>query len=292
MKKKDLHKTELPAWDQYVNKSSEEVLKSIYETAMGNSKTIRGWYWHSIKTKRIWSLVLRFAAFFLLVLGILLPVVSGLSDSKDWRLVIAQSGIIALAAAGLLQAGDKIFGMSSGWLRYISTVTSMENATHKFEIDWSNYIIGKNGNLTDLDLRTLYEYAKQLENDLDKMKTDETEKWISEFNSGLALLNEMIKTQKEAADKAVATAQATISSAKPGAIEISFAYQNNIVPIKIKIDDENEFDFSGLSWSRVNMDPGIHKVTVSSTVNNIPAISRTFNITPGGIEKLSIQLYK
>ena len=106
----------------------------------------RSWYWRSIKDKRWISLASRVTTFGLLLFGTALPLLAGLSDNAGTRLLCAQIAITLLAAAGLFQLADKIFGWSTGWMRYVTTVTAMESATTSFDINrqttfqkWANH---------------------------------------------------------------------------------------------------------------------------------------------------------
>ena len=67
--------------------------------------------------------------------------------------------------------------------------------------------------LTDNDKRILFQSAKRLEEDISKMRSDETEKWVAEFNTSLALLSDLIKSQRESSEKAVEAAGANYQSA-------------------------------------------------------------------------------
>ena len=168
-KKEDVKIKELGAWDEYANVTADKALPEIYEHAQKTSNAAREWYWKSIRSKRRSSLVVRFLSFLLLVCGAVLPILSGLSNEVATRLHFTQFGVAALAVAGLLQAADRIFGWSSGWLRYMTTATAMESVTRKFELDWANYMINKAEAVSDNDKRPLFELAKRLEDDICKL---------------------------------------------------------------------------------------------------------------------------
>jgi hypothetical protein len=212
MKSKNVKVRELVAWDIYADAGAAKALPEIYEHAEKTSQTARDWYWRSIKSKRITSLGVRFLSFLLVVFGAVLPIFAGLADEVMTRLYCTQIGVASLAVAGLLQAADKVFGWSSGWLRYMTTVTAMEAATRKFDLDWANYMISKAGVIGDDDKRPLFELAKGLEEEVTRLQVDETDKWFAEFNSGLALLNDLIKSQRESAEKTAAAARAAASA--------------------------------------------------------------------------------
>lgn len=200
------------SWDQYMNKPVEEVLPAIYTYALNTSRKVCDWYWHSIKIKRRTSLFSRAAIFFIAIIGTAMPVLSGFFDTDKTRLLATQFGVIALAIGAVLLYADQVFGWSSGWLRYVRTVTSLENLVRKFELDWASYVLGKGGALDSADAKYLFDLAKQLEIDTFKQQSDETDQWAAEFTKGTNLLNDLIKTQREQADRAVEAARAAVAA--------------------------------------------------------------------------------
>ena len=212
MAKKDVRAENLLAWDEYKNKSFDKALLAIYSHAETISKTKCTWYWDSIKHKRLSSFGVRLLTFALLIIGSVLPILAGLGDTPDVRLQFTQLGVAALAFAGLLQVADRVFGWSSGWLRYIETVTAMEDLTRKFELDWASYIVDKGSNIGDSDTKPLFELSQRFEDAISKLQSDETDRWVTEFNSGVALLSDLIKSQRESVEKTAQAARATIES--------------------------------------------------------------------------------
>jgi VIT1/CCC1 family predicted Fe2+/Mn2+ transporter len=135
MAKKDVKVEALGDWNKYATLSAEQASAELYSHAANASNAARGWYWTSIKSKKFSSVVIRLITFGFLVFGVLLPILAALLSDTAERLYCTQIGVAALALAGLLQTADRVFGWSSGWLRYITTVTAMEGATRKFELE-------------------------------------------------------------------------------------------------------------------------------------------------------------
>jgi SMODS and SLOG-associating 2TM effector domain 2 len=147
MSKNDVRINNLLTWDEYKDKPPDDALPAIYSYATNSSRNRCGWYWESIKTKRRLSISILLFTLIFLIIGTLLPIVAGVGDEADVRLQYTQFGVASLAIAGLLQIVDRVFGLSSGWLRYMTTVTAMENATRKFELDWASYLVDKASNI-------------------------------------------------------------------------------------------------------------------------------------------------
>lgn len=301
MAKPDIRSESMLKWDEYKDKSFDLALPSIYGRADIDGKRYASWYWTSIETKRNTSLGVRFLTFILLIFGTLLPVAAGLLEKPDAKLTLTQLGVCALALGGLLQVGDRIFGWSSGWIRYISTATAMENLLRKFEMEWAGYVIDKLGKLSDSDTKPLFDKAVQLQEGLIKLQIDETESWKAEFNTGGALLGDLIKSQRESADKAQEAARATQASQKTtdeaaekakqtGAVEVTFVHKSTPVEVGIAVDDSLAEKFTGLVWSKLKIPPGQHKVVITPSGSTSPLIAKVVDIKPAMTTPLEVKL--
>ncbi|MBU0943945.1 MAG: SLATT domain-containing protein [Proteobacteria bacterium] len=274
-KKPDISTKKLLPWDEYKGKTPDLALGSIYAHIETTSTTMCAWYWTSIRTKRWTSLWVRAIAFLLLTIGTALPIFAAIQDLAKDKLLFTQWAVALLAIAGLILVADRVFGWSSGWMRYISTVITMENLTRAFELEWAKYIVSKNAALDNSDVKSLFLLAQTLEEELTKLQAEETTKWITEFNSSISLLESMIKSQREETDRkleAIRTnlsTQATAAEADektklPGAIEVAFTYQAEPKKITITLDSEAPVEFVGYAWSKLNVSPGQHILMVET----------------------------
>src|ERR1039458_8250711 len=188
-------------WDEFKDKLPPDALASIYTHITLTSASICGWYWSNIKVKRLTSLAARSIAFFLLIPGTGLQIYATTLNGAGEKLTLTQLAVASLAIAALVQLGDKAFGWSSGWMRYITTVTTMENLTRAFQLEWAKYLVSKTTALDGTDTKTLFDLARGLEQELLKLQADETTKWVAEFNAGISLLDSAIKTEREETEK-------------------------------------------------------------------------------------------
>ncbi|MCP4609234.1 MAG: SLATT domain-containing protein [Planctomycetes bacterium] len=301
-KPKNIIVEDIGPWDEYVKVDVKDALPNIYKHAKNSSKKARDWYWEHKTSKQWASLIIRSVSFVLLVCGVVFPIFAGISDEVNTRLFLTQFGVAVLAIAGLLQAGDRIFGWSSGWLRYITTVTAMESATQKFDLDWADYFIKKTGELGNSDKQPLFQLAKRLIDDISKLQSDETEKWVAEFNTSLALLSDLIKSQRESSEKAAEAAREAVAAKEiaaadqekaqqPGAIEISFAHKAAPIEIMVHLDDEpDDVPFVGTTWSRNQVAPGLHTVHVTTTKPTSLQTQKTVKVPAGDIVRVEIEL--
>jgi len=288
----------LLTWNEYIGKHPEEAISAIYSHARGISKAACDWYWASIRRKRVFALSIICATLVLLVLGTLLPILAGLGDKPDIRLRYTQLGVAALACAGLLQVADRVFGLSSGWLRYMTTVTAMENRTRRFELEWAGYIIEKNGSIAAGDIKPMFDLAKLFEDDVANLQADETAKWATEFSGGVAVLGDLIKTQREAGEKNMEAARAAVAAQqdkakdaqKKGAVELRLGFKSAPETVTIAWDQEAGQEFTGSTWARSGLEPGQHIVTVTTNTTPPQKMQKVVDVTPGGIVQTDIAI--
>lgn len=278
-------------WDQYNGKGPNEVIGAIYTDISSTSENIRNWYWSSISAKRWTSLIARGLAFLLLLVGITLPLLAALGDVPKDKLFLTQLSVASLVLAGLVQFADRVFGWSSGWMRYMSTVTAMENLTRSFQKQWGKYLVSKNGPLNVEDAHALFDLANGLEQELTKLQADETTKWAVEFNAGIALLDTLIKTQREENDKkleAVQASQTLQQHESAGAIEVNLVFNIGAHAITIGLDEDTPVNFLGNSWVQVKVTPGLHAVRINTCSQSPMIIERIAEVKSGSLTKLDI----
>lgn len=298
-KKTNISADTLLPWDEYKAKTPNEALPAIYARVEAVSKKSRSWYWTSIDTKRWTSLTVRFLAFGLLILGTSLPILAGMQDKIDIRLNYTQLAVVFLAVAGLLQVADKVFGWSSGWMRYVSTVTAMESLARNFELEWAKYLIEKSAEPDVQDMQALFEMAKLFEQETLRLQAEETGKWVSEFNAGISLLDSMIKTQKEEADRksdairnegvAKHAAERVEAMTKlAGAIELNFVYEGELQAFQVTLDENSAEKTSSRAWLARNVMPGIHAIEVRTLSEPPVVIHKLVEVAAGTVLRQDI----
>lgn len=301
LRKPDVTKEQMLDWAEYLGKPPDKACASIYAQAAGYSNSVRAWYWRSIRSKRRTSLVVRGVTFAMLVVGTVLPILAALHEDVLLRLQFTQLGVGTLVIGGLLQLADRVFGWSSGWLRYVTTVTALENLTRGFELDWARYVLGRGDGLESSDVLRMFELARSFQDKVAKAQCEETEKWVTEFNTSIALLGDLIKSQREVGEKAIeatrnavaaesAREQADEASRMSGAIEVTLVHNGGVLPVTIGLDDETGVTFCGGMWTRKSVAPGQHTVRVRTRSNPPQAIEKIAQVPPGGIESVSIPL--
>jgi hypothetical protein len=280
-------------WNDFLHKDPATALPTIYDHADKTSKTARDWYWRSIRNKRLASMVVRTVSFSLAVIGAVGPLLAATKQDAQMKLQLTQLGVAAIAVAGLMQLCDSVFGWSSGWLRYTTTVTAMEKLGLQFQLDWAGYCLGRPA-LGEEDKRLLFDLAKTFELEIAKRRSEETDGWVAEFNRGMAALNEMIRFQKDATEKAAAQAraqlEAKIQAARKGSIEVTISQNGPSRPVRVFLDDEEKDRVSGSSWVIRDISPGQHKVHMELEDKSFGS-SKIASVLPGEVARLEIKLF-
>lgn len=288
---------DLLAWNQFDGKPPAEALPAIYNHALAFSTECRGWYWRSIRNKRLISLLSRVFTFALVACGIAAPLVAAIWTDQQDKLLCSQLAVVALALAGVVQLADRVFGWSSGWLRYISTVTAMENLTRKFQMEWGLYFVNLQKTIAAEEIRPLVELAQRFQIQLGELQASETDGWIAEFNSGSAMLSEVIKASREAADKyereIQSATKALEQASATGSIELTFTTSREPPPqLRVSIDGGHAEVCKGLSWARLKIEPGHHHVVIQAFKDDlvIVEVARVIELSPGGVARLTLPI--
>ncbi len=299
--KHDLKQDSSLVWNQYYGKEPNLALEQIYKDAHALSNEKRNWYWSSIKGKRWISVKSRVITFAFLLFGTALPLLGGLSNDIGIRLFCTQIAITLLAAAGLFQLADKIFGWSTGWMRYVSTVTAMESATTSFDIEWAKRLLSKTTPPDNADVQALFTIAETFERELEKLQAEETKGWITEFNAGLSLLDAAIKSQREDTQKqldslnttvanAVAAAKADEKAKEPGAIDVTLTFRTETKKVELSLDGVAQDTFFGTSWSKVGVAPGLHTVAIKTFSEPVEWTTGSVLVKPAEIASMELKL--
>lgn len=110
-------------------------------------------------------------------------------------------GYVLLALAGALVIGDRVFGLSSRWMRYMVTAVVLQRRLAQFEIDWADWWLKLGGQQPNPEQQAqaivlLRDFRLAVVTEVEA----ETRVWVAEFESGLAQLERMTR-QESGRDK-------------------------------------------------------------------------------------------
>lgn len=162
----------------------------IYKWAVAQTEAQIRWYRNSRQAKRSGSRMIRGLAIILGALGALAPVISSIVNQSGTN--ITSWGYVFLAAAGACIAGDRLFGLSSGWIRYIQTEFTLQSMLTEFQYEWliKSRDTTKTSSELSLMVETFHKSVQQIVN-------SETNAWAAEFQSNLSALEKQLNTSAE-----------------------------------------------------------------------------------------------
>ncbi|HYH82337.1 MAG TPA: SLATT domain-containing protein [Longimicrobium sp.] len=271
----------------------ETSLAAVYSHVMKDADEALGWYQRNRVPKKRGGLSIRVMAVLLIAAAGLLPLVIQLADpllrdGQGNELVrinpLWSSFFVGLAAA--LVAYDRYFGLSSGWIRYVSTALSIRTAMEAFEMEWACQratLAGAAPNAAQLE--QMLAKCKEFANRLNSIVGDETNTWVQEFQ---ASLKEVDNAVRAAQDEAKQRKQSSV----PGALNLTLANRASVKgKWKVQVDDADPQEYSGNSAALAPLEPGLRLIRVFGTVGDeARAEEKTVTITPGSIGSESFTL--
>jgi hypothetical protein len=188
--------------DLYISAISEEEsdleekdVKTLRKEVETKAKEAINWYIKRKKVKATGSKLLRISAILLILIGGLSPILQGV----EWlQLQDCQYGYIALALAATCIILDKFMGLSSSWMRYMTTAMRLQKALADFQTDWVlMWAEVSNDTPTTAQQKKLLQRIKDFRLKIVTEIEQETQIWTHEFQSNLALLENVAKTQQD-----------------------------------------------------------------------------------------------
>ncbi len=154
------------------------------------------WYLTKKNPKKTASVALRGVAIIFTSIGGLIPLISpAKGDFLLWGIQLNQFGYICLLIAASCVGFDKFFGLSSSWMRFMSTSLILEKHLQDFQLEWSLLQLqyrnqqDQSFELTGQMIDRLREFSFMVNALVEK----ETKEWILEFQTNLAQLENNTK---------------------------------------------------------------------------------------------------
>ena len=236
---------EFPDWDP---SDPTQSLTLLYKWTVKTTETRIAWYDQSRKPKRAGSQWLRVFSILFAAIGALCPLIDATKIFGD-EILLGQWGYVSIALAAAIVGYDKYFGLSTGWMRYIVTQLSLEKALKEFQYDW--IILNAQQSNTSALLRRIKDFSLQVES----LVRQETDAWVLEFESSVAQLEKVLKTEGE--------------TRKPGLIKMTVTNATDFDTVTIKLNDNPVKELIGVTEGLIDsVPPKRYEVTAIGRKDN------------------------
>ncbi|MEZ0092610.1 SLATT domain-containing protein [Streptacidiphilus sp. EB129] len=165
-----------------------ERLEELYRWSEERAVEAIDWYQRDRRWKRRGARVLRYLASLLGVGGAVLPL---LGLTGVWHAGSAW-GYVLLLLAGSCLGADRVFGLTSGWMRDVSTGQALQRRLEAFQFDWASECVREvlgptEGTASEAAERCLGVLRRFCEDVSDMVRT-ETSEWMLEFRASMTQL--------------------------------------------------------------------------------------------------------
>ena len=165
-----------------------ERLEELYRWSEERAVDAVDWYLRDRVWKRRAARVLRLLAAAFAVGGAVLPLV----DLAWMRTGASRWGYVLLLLAGACLCADRAFGLTSGWMRDVSTAQALQRRLEAFQFDWASECVrevlgpteGTAGEAAERCLGVLRRFCE----DVSDMVRSETAEWMLEFRAVMSRL--------------------------------------------------------------------------------------------------------
>jgi hypothetical protein len=181
-RRRDLRAGPFPAAAMEQWQDTEAALTQLYRYAEGRAIDAADWYLQDKRGKRIWTRGLRLLVILLVTAGGLQPLLDAAAPGPSrtaWGYVL-----LALAAAciGL----DRFFGLSSGWMRSMTTAQALERRLEQLQYDWAAECARSASRTVDpKQVQTRLALLRAFSEEVAALMQQETAEWVLEFQRNL-----------------------------------------------------------------------------------------------------------
>ncbi|WP_031067661.1 SLATT domain-containing protein [Streptomyces sp. NRRL WC-3742] len=165
-----------------------ERLEELYRWSEERAVEAIDWYRRDRVWKRRWARLLRFGTASFAVGGVTAPLVDltgAIDHGAGW-------GYVGLALAAACYGTDRVFGLTSGWMRDVSTAQALQRRLEAFQFDWASECVrevlgpteGTAGEAAERCLGVLRRFCE----DVSDMVRTETSEWMLEFRASMTQL--------------------------------------------------------------------------------------------------------
>lgn len=159
------------------------------------------WYWKHITRKRFASFIMLIMVFILIFFATVSQFywLNKTDNSAEVKVYYSQLAIGLYMLAAILFTADKVFGWTSGWIRYISAVMTIEACYQRFLLEWISVNIEDN-RINKEQLNQRISLARAFIQEILEIQKQEMIEWATEFGDSVsqlhAIVSERSKTEK------------------------------------------------------------------------------------------------
>lgn len=161
----------------------EAVLAELYDDAQSRAVEACEWYLADRRGKKTASRLLRGLAMLLASAGGLIPLANVTTGQS-----VSGWGYVLLAGAGVCFGFDRVLGLSAGWMRDMTTAQRIQRRLQAFQFDWTALDAARAIDGTSVSVEPYLTLLRDFATGLSDLMIEETGEWVSEFQSGLAML--------------------------------------------------------------------------------------------------------
>ena len=239
---------------------------------MGQAEASIRWYIRAKRPKKLYASNFRVLAIILGAVAGLLPLLGEMYplDGGKPRFPAGWTAIL-IGVAGALVLMDRIFGFSTGWMRYVSTELELRQIADEFQLDWEAEKARWQGAPPSQEQVTqMLARCKTFVTQINTVVREETSVWIQEFESTIKIIDETVK------------AKPAIS--EPGALNLTVTNGDETTGgWSLSVDGAAPETYIGRTAGKRNLLPGRHEIKVTGVINGKKAqAERVIGIPAGG----------
>lgn len=277
----------------------EQKIEKLYSYANEYKEGICQWYWRGIARKRRAAFLLLIMVFALVILATFIQtvVVNYYQGDAGGQFFLSQLAFGLFAVSIIFLLIDKVFGWTSGWVRYIKTVLDIERIHNDFTSKWIS-----SNSLNEHDFDACYQNALKLVKDfiqsVDEFQKRETDEWSMQFGDSLNQLGAILKANQQGNSKSTSVQNGNSQQEKWdgmvfwGALNIYLTNSSSQKIIKVLMKKGtktlNEKEFSAGCWGVTDISPGIYLLEFFDGLNSIS--SQAIKISSGEVLRVDFNL--
>jgi len=195
-------------------------------------------------------------------------------------MALAQWGYVFFALAGAIYGYDKLFGLSTGWMRYIVTQMALEKALKEFQYDWLilRAQLQKQPAKYAVDSRTLLQKVRDFTSQVESLVKQETDAWVLEFQNNLSQLEKVLKAEAE--------------TRKSGSIKVIVSNAQEFSPVGIRLNGTQRKELAGITEGLIDaVPPGMYEVeAIGKKGNKDGKDSKVIQVQPNATVSVELTL--